>query len=163
MANGTRTAPTIDGSPTWLNVSVSVIDYTGDIRTDTYQVDDDSSNAEIEAFVAGIVTLSNSSVYRVSVGQVYNSSANKSDALEVVWENVADNVVVLQKTSTNTSQDFYIPAPINALFTDGTENINPAYADFVTWLATITPIRAGYSQISARFTHRRHIGTKINI
>lgn len=163
MANGTRTAPAVNGTPTWLNVSVSIIDHTGDVRTDTYQMDADSSDAEIEAYVAGIQLLSNSSIYRVTVGQVYNSAKDKTQALEVVWENAHDNVVVLQKTATNASQDFYIPAPIEAMFVAGTENINPAYGDFVTYLATITPMRAGYLKTSARFTHRKHIGTKINL
>lgn len=163
MANGTRTAPTVDGSPTWLNISVSWIDHTGDVRTDTVQVDADATDAEIEAYVAGLQTLSNASEYRVIVGQVYNSTKDKTQALEVVWENVSDNIVVLQKTSVNVAQDFYVPSPIEALFVAGTENINPAYADFVTWLATIVPMRAAYSAISARFTHRRQIGTKINL
>lgn len=163
MANGTRTAPTVDGSPTWVNVSVSLIDHTGDVRTDTYQLDADSSDAEIEAFIAGIQLLSNTSIYRVTVGEVYNSTKDKTQALEVVWENVHDNVVVLEKTAVNVAQDFFVPAPIEAMFVAGTENINPAYADFVTFLATITPMRAAYSAISARFTHRKAIGTKINL
>lgn len=160
---GTRTAPTIDGTPTFLNVSVTVYDYTGEQRTDTYQIDADSTDAEIEAFVAATQALTNSTLWRISISQVYNSIGDKSNALEDVWENAKDNCVFLIKDTVNNGQDWYIPAPINDMFIEGSEEINPAYAALVTYLASILPMRAAYSVVSGRFTHRKQIGTKINI
>lgn len=158
---GTRTAPTINGTPTFVSLSVSVIDYSGDLRTDTYQVDADASNAEIEAFIVALQVLSNSSIYRVTVGQTYNSTAAKANALEEVWENAKDNVVLLFKTNSNASIDFYIPAPVNDLFTEGTENVISDDADLATLLGTITPFKANYTARSARLTHRKQIGSKV--
>ena len=159
---GTRTAPTVDGTPDFITVSVTMYDYTGDQRTDSYQLDADSSNAEIEAFVAALQASTNGTIWRVAVSNIYNSVGDSSNANEVVWENAADNVVLLAKTAMNAAEDFYIPAPDNALFIDGTENIDPANTELVALLASILPMRAGYSFVSARFTHRRQIGTKIN-
>lgn len=160
---GTRTAPTIDGSPTFLTISVTVYDYTGDQRTDTYQVDADSSDAEIEAYVAAQVALSNATIWRVTVGQVYNGVGDKNDAVEDVWENTKDNVVLLAKKTDNTAVDWYIPSPIEAMFIDGSEEIDPAYGALATLLAAVLPMRLNFSWISARFTHRRQIGKKINL
>lgn len=160
---GTRTAPTVNGTPQWRSVSVTLYDYTGDQRTDSYMLDADSTDAEIEAFVAALQACTNGTIWRVVVGDVYNSVGDSSNAVEAVWENAKDNVVLLAKTAANVSQDFYIPAPSNAMFLEGTENIDPANTELLALMATIvTPIRAAYSFVSARFTHRRQIGTKIN-
>jgi len=160
---GTRTAPTIDGSPTYLTVSITVYDWTGDQRTDSYQIDADSSDAEIEAFVAAMVATSNATVWRVTIGQVYNGDGDKNDAVEEVWENVKDNVVLLAKKTDNSAQDFFIPSPINAMFLENSEEIDPSSAVLVTLLASVLPMRANYSWKSARLSHRKQIGTKINL
>lgn len=163
VAAGTRTAPTIDGSPTFLTVSVTLYDYTGDQRTDTYQIDADSTDVEIEAFIAGLQACTNATIWRVSVGQVYNSQGDKTNATEDVWENSKDNVVLLAKKTDNTAQDFYIPSPLESMFIDSTEQIDPASGVLITLLASILPMRATFSWISARFTHRRQIGKKVNL
>lgn len=160
---GTRTAPTVDGTPDFKTISVTVYDYSGQQRTDSYLVDADSSDAEVEAFVAALQDLTNATIWRVKVSDIYNSIGDKGNALEEVWENQKTNVVSLLKNVLQVGQDWYIPAPINGMFIDGSEEIDPANADFATYLASILPMRAGYSVISARFSHRRQIGTKINI
>jgi hypothetical protein len=96
------------------------------------------------------------------VGDVYNSVGDPSNADEEVWEEISSNIVLLAKDATNNAQDWYIPAPDNDLFLEGTENIDPANATLAAVLAAILPMRAGFSFVSARFTSRRDIGTKIN-
>jgi len=158
---GTRTAPTVNGTPQFINVSVTVYDYTGDQRTDSYQLDADSTSAEIEAFVAALQACTNATIWRVVVGNVYNSVGDSSNAVEEVWENAKDNIVALAKNASNQAEDFFIPAPSNDLFIETTEEVDPANAELAAWLASILPMRAGYSFVSARFSHRRQIGTKI--
>lgn len=158
----TRTAPTIDGSPTFLNVSVTLYDYTGEQRTDSYQLDADSTAIEIEAFVAALQAVTNGTIWRVTVGEVYNSVGDPSNADEDVWENANDNVVLLAKDSSNNGINFFIPSPVDEMFVEATENIDPTNAALAALMTAILPMKAGFSFVSARFTHRKQIGTKIN-
>jgi hypothetical protein len=160
---GTRTAPTVDGSPVYLTVGLTFYDWTGDQRTDSYQIDADSTDVEIEAFCAAVVPLSNGTLWRISVGQVYNGVGDKNDAIEEVWENVKDNVVFLMKKTDNTAEDFFIPSPVNAMMLENSEQIDPAYGPTATFLAAVLPMRATFSWISARMSHRKQIGKKINL
>jgi hypothetical protein len=158
----TRTAPTVNGTPTFKRVSVTLYDYTGEQRTDTYQLDAAATDVQIEAFIAALQVASNGTIWRVIVGDVYNSVGDPSNADEEVWEEATSNVVLLAKTSANASQDWYIPAPDNGLFLEGTENIDPSNTDLGDVMTAILAMRSGYSFVSARFTSRRDIGTKIN-
>lgn len=159
---GTRTAPTVNGTPNFKQLSVTVYDYTGEQRTDTYQIDADATDVEVEAFVDALQAVTNSTIWRVRVGEVYNSVGDPSNALEEVWEEASANLVILQKDASNNAIDWYVPSPINAMFVEGTEDIDPTNTSLVAWLATLTPIKAGFSVVSGRFTSRRDIGTKIN-
>lgn len=159
---GTRTAPTVDGNATFLAVSLTFYDYTGEQRTDSYKLDADSTDAEIETFVAAMQNMSNGTLWRVKVGKVYNSVGDPSNAVEEVWEEASANLVFLAKDAADNSIDFYVPAPINAAFIEGTEDIDPTYIGITNLLGSILLMKAGYSFVSARFTSRRDVGTKIN-
>lgn len=158
----TRTAPTVNGTPTFKRVSVTLYDYTGEQRTDSYQLDAAATDVQIEAFVAGLQAITNGTIWRVNVGDVYNSVGDPSNADEEVWEEGSANIVLLAKDATNHSQDWYVPAPDNGLFLEGTENIDPSNTDLGTLMTAILAMRSGFSFVSARFTSRRDIGTKIN-
>jgi hypothetical protein len=160
---GTRTAPTISGTPTYKIVSLTWYDYTGEQRTDSYQMDADSTAAEIEAFAVAMQALSNATLWRVGVADTYNSVGDSSNALEQVWEDAETNLVFLAKTSLNVANNLFVPAPINAAFVEGTEEIDPTNAEIAALLAAWLPMRAGFSVVSGRFTQRRSIGTKVII
>ena len=159
---GTRTAPTVDGSPTFKKLSITLYDYTGEQRTDSYKIDADSTAVEIEAFVDALQAVTNGTIWRVVVGEVYNSVGDPSNALEDVWEESTANLVLLAKDTNDNSENFFIPAPINAMFNEGTEDIDPTDVALGAVLSAILPMKAGFSFVSARFTSRRDIGTKIN-
>lgn len=160
---GTRTAPTVDGTPNWKVVSITVYDHTGEQRTDSYYFDADSTDAEIEAFVAALQAATNATIWKVSVSFLYNSIGDSSNAVEEVWEDADTNVVLLAKSPTVVKgDDFYIPAPINDMFIEGTNEIEPTNAVLAALMAAILPMKAGYSFVSARLSSRRDIGTKIN-
>lgn len=160
---GTRTAPTVDGTPNWKVVSVTLYDHTGEQRTDSYYFDADSTAAEIEAFVVALQDVTNGTIWKVGVTDLYNSIGDSSNAIEEVWEDADTNVVLLAKSPTVVQgMDFYIPAPINAMFLEGTNEIDPANADLAAFMTAILAMKAGYSFVSARLTSRRDIGTKIN-
>lgn len=158
----TRTAPTVNGTPTFKRVSVTVYDYTGEQRTDTYQMDADTTAAEVEAFVAALQSVTNATVWRVQLADVYNSVGDPSNADEAVWEEASSNLVLLAKDATNNAMDWFVPAPVDDMFLEGTENIDPSNVALGALLTAILALRAGFSFVSARFTSRRDIGTKIN-
>lgn len=159
---GIRTAPAVSGTPNWKVVSVTLYDYTGEQRTDSYYFDADSTDAEIEAFVDALQDVSNATIWKVGVTFLYNSVGDSSNAIEAVWEDNDTNVVLLAKSPTVVKgDDFYIPAPIHAMFVEGTNEVDPTNTELAAFLASILPMRAGYSFVSARLTSRRDIGTKI--
>lgn len=158
----TRTAPTVDGSPNYKTLSVTMYDYTGEQRTDTYQIDAASTNVQIEAIVAALQAITNATIWRVRVGEVYNSVGDPSNADEEVWEEVSSNVVLLAKDAANNAQDWYVPAPDNSIFVEGTESIDPSSVPLGALLTAILAVKSGFSFVSGRFTSRRDIGSKIN-
>lgn len=160
---GTRTAPTVNGTPQFKIVSLTWYDWTGEQRTDSYQFDAGSTVAQIEAFVAAEQALSNATLWRVQVRDTYNSVGDPGNALEEVWEEVSSNLVFLAKDAMNNAMDVFVPSPINDAFIENTENIDPTYAAIATLLASILAMKSGYSIVSGRFTSRRDIGTKVNI
>lgn len=160
---GTRTAPTVDGTPNYQTVSFTWYDYTGDQRTDTYPIDTTATSAEIEALAVALQAASNGTLWKIQVSQNYNSVGSKTNAIEEVWENVKDNVTILYKNAQNNGDDFFIPSPINAMFVEGTENIDPANAVFGAVLTAIDAIKTSYSAVSARLSHRKQIGKRVGL
>lgn len=166
MAAGTRTAPTVDGANTYKVVVLKWVDYTGDKRSDSYIVTASlATNANIETFAAAMQLGSNASLYDIRVSDAYSSVEDSSNALEVVWENVADNLVIQAKQALggNSIRD-YIPSPIEAMFIDQTEDIDPTngvlLAIIAAWVALID---ASYEIVGARLTHRRQINQQTPI
>ena len=160
---GTRTVPTIDGSFQYKKLSITMYDYTGEQRTESYLINSAATDAQVEAIVAAMQAVTNGTIWRVQVGEVYNSVGDSSNALEEVWEDIQTNVVILIKDAMTNGQDWFIPAPINALFLEGTEELNPGNAALATLLTAILAVKTGFSVVSGRFTQRRQVGTKVNI
>lgn len=158
----TRTAPTVDGTVTYKVVSITMYDYTGEQRTDSYKIDAGATNIQIEAMVATLQALTNGTIWRVRVQDVYNSVGDPTNADEVVWEESTSNIVLLAKDAQDNSENFFVPAPNNGLFVEGTENIDPANIALGGFLTAVLAVKAGFSFVSARFTSRRDIGSKIN-
>lgn len=166
---GTRTAPTVDGTGTFKSVSVRMIDASGDVRTVTVDVLAATTDAQIEAYVAGLQAISNASVYAVSVGVVYNSVEDSSNAQsEPKSESVAANLVINAGNASKLSKAGYVPAPEAAIFITGTDDIDPTSAALVTYLtAFLAMVNEGvamgseYEIKSARYTERRQINSAI--
>jgi hypothetical protein len=140
------------------------MDWTADKRSNKYQFDPAASIAEIEAFAAAAQAASNASLYEVVVGDAYVSVPDSNNALEEVWENVQDNLVIQAKTALGASIRGYIVSPINAMFLTNTDDIDPASAVLIAYLAAfVALLPAGYEVVGARFTSRRDINQQIPI
>jgi len=159
---GTRTAPTINGTPVYQELQLSWIDYTGDVRSDSYFLDAAATDAQAVALAAAAQAASNSSLWRATMKSVYEGDQDSSNGTEVVWENVEDNLVIQAKNTTKQSLRFFIPAPNNGMFVEGTENIDPTNAELTAVLtAFLAVVPTGYTIRGARFTHRRQINQQI--
>jgi len=164
MAVGTRTAPAVNGTGSYKRVSISYIDYTGNVRTTSDDFPQATTALQIEAYVAAEQALSKASIYKVEVSEVYNSVGDSSNALEEVNPSVYDNVVFLAKTAANLSKNFYILAPDEAAFIDTTDQIDPANTEIAALMtAWLAAAGAGWSIVSARFSERRKTGKVVKI
>lgn len=157
---GTRTAPAVNGTPAFLNISLSWIDYVGDRYTCSFLGHGTTATpAEIEALAALFQGLSNASLWRVQVSQDYAGAMLKSNALEEVW-NDAEDVVVLHYKNLTTRADMYInfPAPLDDIFVEGTEQVDTANTDFTDLLAGIAAVLpAGFTPATVRFSKHREM------
>ena len=164
---GTRTAPIVDAlsaNMTFKQVSIRLMDWTGDFRTDTYRLIPAVTNDQVEALVAAVAALTNATLYEVKISEVYTSVADSTNALEEVWENAKDNLVVQSKKPTGESQRVFIPAPINAMFIEQTDQIDPTFAALGTLLAAWdAAVDAEFEIIGAHFTSRRDINQQVKI
>jgi len=163
---GTRTAPTVDGANTYKVVTLKWIDWTADKRSDSYIFTTAlATDANVEAFAVAMQAASNASLYEVRVTDAYSSVAENGNADEDVWENVKDNLVLQAKQPLGgMSVRDYIPSPINGMFLEGTEDIDPTSTVLIAVLtAWDTLLDASYEIVGARMTHRRQINQQIPI
>lgn len=162
---GTRTAPTVDGlGATFIGVSLRWIDYTSDLRTDTYKFAPTTTAAQIESFCAAMQAVSNASLYEIKVSDTYVSIGDGSNALEDVWENVSDNLVIQAKEPGGISLRVFCPSPIEGMFIDGTNEIDPTNGALAALLTAWTAcIDVSYEVVGARFTSRRQINQQVKI
>jgi len=149
-----RTAPTVDGSGNVRNLSIRMIDVSGDKRAVAFELGLAVTAAEIEAFVAAYAAVTNALVYAVHDTQLYTSPAIASGAVAAEENSVFDNIVILAKSNTNESDELFIPAPERTLFVGDTDN--PDAAALAALIALWEPLLSGTKvAVSARFTERR--------
>ena len=161
---GTRTAGTVDGTPLYIDLSLHWIDASGDMRSDSYQVDPTATAAEIEAYAAAQQAASNASLWKIVVGGAYSSVPNANQAATASHNSADDVINMLTKTAGNMSQNVVVRAPLQTLFVGDTEEIDVTDALLATLSATWLVIADGtYTAVSFRFTERREIGRRQRI
>lgn len=150
-----RTAPTVTGSPTSIAVSVRMIDASGDERSVRLIVPPTATDIEIESYVARLQAASNASVWEVQIQNLYTGAKLASNATNAVSASVFNNIVLLLKLNTLTSQNAYVPAPISALVPSG-DKVDITNQTYIDWRDdTLTMLGGNYSAQSVRFTERR--------
>ena len=155
---GTRTAPTVSGTPPFQQASYQFIDHTEDVRSISIQFPPGTTAAQINSVGTALQSHSNASLFKIEVKQVYGSTPDVGNALPEVHISVYDNVVVLFKDQLNHSQDVFVLAPTEDLQPDDTDT--PVGGELTSLILAVT---AGLEQgttddwqaVSARFTERR--------
>ena len=151
-----RTAPTVDGSGNYREITLKWIDANNGKRSDTYRVDADATDPEIEAIVVAAAAASNANCYQVRVSMVYNSIMSPSDAVEESRIAVSENIVLLFKDSAGNARDWFLPAPLDSVFVEGTNSPNPLDTLLGNWESAIdAAIETAFEPISLRYTARR--------
>lgn len=157
---GTRSAPIVDGSPDFLLTQFRWIDYVGDKYAMSLLMSGTTATpAEIETLADAFQAASNASLWEINVTQQYSSVPLKSNALEEVW-NDAEDVVVIHYKNPTTRADLYanFPAPLDDIFVEGTEQVDTAdtlFTDILAAIAAVLP--SGFSPLTVRFSKHREI------
>lgn len=155
---GTRTAPTVDGTPPFQFASYQFIDSTEDVRSIGIQFPPGTTATQINAVGTQLQALSNASLFKIEVKAVYASAPDPGNAVAAVHISVYDNVVVLFKDQVNHSQDVFVVAPTTDLQPDDSDT--PVSAELTALILAVTAgLEEGttddWQAISARFTERR--------
>ncbi len=161
---GTRTAPDITGTPTFIEISLRWIDAVGDLRSDASIIDAAATDIQIEAVAAKMVLASNASLYSVRKTEVFDGAKAKSNALAAVRESVQSNIVYHAKDTTRADRRAFVPSPISANFVTDTETPNDTATTLVDIMAAWDAVWAGtFAGQSLRFSERREINQKVNL
>lgn len=158
---GTRTAPSVDGTPTYKQISIALLDFSGDLRSVSLRVPAGATNAQIEAVVAKLQASTQASIYRVEVQYVYEGAVATSNATSDENSSVFDNISIgFKDTGTGASQTAYIPAPITSLMGAGdiVKTGETAYTEYRD--AARTALAGNYAARFTRFSERREINKR---
>lgn len=161
---GTRTAPTIDGTGTFIEISLRWIDAVGDVRSDASLIASAASDAQIESVAAGMAAASNASLYAVRVTKVYEGAKSKTNGSASSRISSDDNIVYHAKDTARVDRRSFLPAPTAAVFVANTETPDAGDAEIVAIMAAWDAVWAGtFAGVSLRFTERREINEKVNL
>lgn len=166
---GTRTAPTINGSPVYRRVSVQLIDNTGNKASDVIICPPTVTDAEIETYVAKYALATNASIYRVEVTDSYGGQQDAGNAATQIHDDVDQVINFLMKSDSDDhlSQRAVLRAPLDSFFQAESDVIlwtQQAYADWYTAASALYNGGAGgsgdYSSRSSKYQQRKGTNNK---
>jgi len=153
---GTRTAPTVGGSPNKVVITISVVDASGDIYADSLVLDAVPLDADIEAYVAGYQSVTQASLYSVNVQQIYVGDKDADNALTAQRNSVTDGINLLWRDDINLkSQSTRVVAPITDVMQGNQDIPLLSYANMITYIAEAGDLLTDYAIQSAQYTNRR--------
>jgi hypothetical protein len=149
---GTRTAPTIGGTPTNLLVSLHWVDDNNKTYANSILVDAASTDVQIEAIAAAAQAGSNASLWKVSIDNVYTGVPLASNADSAVHESIADKIRLQTKQlSSGAYNPAYIPAPLAVMVGDNNE-VDITNGLFTTWRDAIQAVLpTGFALLNVGF------------
>jgi len=158
-------AGAVDATPTRKILHLQFIDSEGKPRTDSYDVPNDVTDAEMNALTLALGATTNASLWNVGYTNWFSTGVPlKADADDLTNDSVYDNIVFLLKNATNDSFDFFIPANLETVtMIAGTENPDPTTTEMLALIAAIEAIWGGYSAFSVRFSERKNVNRAVKI
>lgn len=161
-----RTAPTVDGTPDYVEVSWRFVD--ANAQPGSFNVKTTSAlatSAAIEAATEALGNMTNANLYAVVVGDAYADGGSPAGAVEAPRESVKDIINVLFKGSPlDAAFDVEVPAPLDSLFTEGTNDVIPDSTEMLALRAAFnTLLPTQYIPVSVRFTERKKSNKRTKI
>lgn len=164
MANGTRTAPVVDGTPNFKHVAFTFIDASGDQRTISGDFEVATTDTEIDALGDALEDASQASLWKISVTAIYQGDDDSGNAVTGSRDSVYDNVAVrLKNATTNAGTSWFIPAPAPEIMLGDLDQIDPASTELAAVFTAILAMAPGFQVKSARYTERREINQAVKI
>lgn len=155
---GTRTAPTVDGTPPYQHVAFKFLDVSGDIRTISGDFDPEMTAAEIETLAATLQVATQASLVRIDVSQVYAGAEIVGNATNLQRDSVFDQIILRAKNpSLNIGYSWELPAPIPAAFVGDTDTVLTTSVPLLNIINALGAGKAGYGFVSMRYTERKEI------
>lgn len=158
-----RTAPTYTGTPTYTIVSYHFIDANGALATTPYiTTPARATTAAIEAMAVALGAASNANLYDISVAAHTAANPSAGGATEEPRESANDVVnTLVREPTTRQTQEVVIPAPIDAMFIPGKNDVDPTNTVYqAVNVAADTLLPATYGFVSVRFSEHRKINQK---
>lgn len=157
---GSRSAPTVDGTPTRTVLSMSFYDQDDGETTVTHQIANDATDVEIEALAAAAQAGSNASLFDIQVIQDYQGIGLASNALPDDYVSVADVIRFSNKQLASGAYiRAYLPAPLGTMVAN--QQVIVTDATYAAWRdAVIAVLPAGFAALNAAFVQnvRRNKG-----
>jgi len=160
---GTRTAPTVDGTPNLRYATFHFIDVSKDRRSVTIEIDLAATAAEIEALAAALAAASNASLFAIDDRLQYFSPAVAANGVnDDKSESVYANVVMLAVGNTKQTEDLFIPAPNANIMIEGSDNPDQASAQLMAIATAYEALATGTKVVTGvRYTERREKNSSV--
>lgn len=153
---GTRTAPTVNGTPNKVLLTISVIDASGDQYSDTLVLNAVPLAADIEAYVAAYQGVTQASVWNVAVSSNYEGDKDPDNAQTFQRNSVKDGINLLWRDSaTLDTESTRVVAPIPDVMQGNQDIPLLTYVDMLTYIAETGDILTAFALQSAQYTERR--------
>ena len=149
---GTRTAPTVNGTPQRTTLSMSWFDADEGETTVTQPYDPASSDTELEAVAADAQAISNASLFAIEVRQTYLGVGLASNALSDDYVSVKDVIRLSSRSADgNAYIRGYVPAPLGGLVY-GNGSVLITDAGYIAWRDAFQAILpSGYALLNVGF------------
>lgn len=160
---GTQTAPLQTAAATYRTLSISFIDSSGDVWTESIRIDAAASAINMDAMIADIQERTNASIWKTELTESREGAASSTNTTVLPRsQSVFDHVLMTFKNiATGMAQRIYIPAPLEATMQDPQTDL-PNMTDLADLgTASLVVLGAGYTLRSARYTEMREINAAV--
>lgn len=170
MTAGTRTAGTVDGTGTYRLVSFHLIDASGDKATVSWRVPVTVINSEIEAAAAAYQAVTQASLYKITVAEIYGSVEDQNNAQNDQRDSVYDRLGILVRDAAANADNLPVLAPEADTMLADADEFDPTSTFLPTWFTTGLALLNGgaggsgtFGVISARYSERSEINKAVTI
>lgn len=158
-----RTAPTYDGTPTYVIVSFRFIDANGELASTPYLTTIARATAtNIEAMATALAAATNANLYDIVLEAHTAGASTATTALDASRESANDVITTLiRDPTTRQTQEVVIPAPLDALFVIDSNIVDPANTLYQAVNTAVNAmVAAAYVFVSTRFSEHRKLNAK---